>query len=233
MKLTTFISFLFVSASLSALPERHYQDIFAAQIGGLTEVTAGDGTRCDILTDSYAIEVDFARKWGEAIGQSLNYGFQFNRPAGIVLILEKPSDRKHLIRVNSIIQHYDLPIKVWEMRAYEQSSEPAPDNASTATGDFWISSTGKTHKQGCRYYGKGNGRHAKKASGNDCKICGGSKKLGNATTSDDALNSSGVFWISTTGKTHKEDCSYYGKGNGRYDKQGSGDDCRICDGAMQ
>ena len=88
---------------------------------------------------------------------------------------ERPSDRKHLIRVNSIIQNYDLPIKVWEMRAYEQSSAAAPDKASNATGDFWISSTGKTHKQGCRYYGQGKGRHAKKASGNDCKICGGAR----------------------------------------------------------
>ena len=25
-----------------------------------------DGTRCDILTSSYAIEVDFAKKWAEA-----------------------------------------------------------------------------------------------------------------------------------------------------------------------
>jgi hypothetical protein len=173
MKLSTCLTFLLLSASLSALPERHYQDIFAAQIGGQTEVTASDGTRCDILTDSYAIEVDFARKWGEAIGQSLNYSFQFNRQAGIVLILEKPSDRKHLIRVNSIIQHYDLPIRVWEIRAYEQSSVPATDNTSTATGGYWISTTGKTHRQGCRYYGKGNGRHTKKASGNSCKICGG------------------------------------------------------------
>ena len=169
--LTTLI-FLLVSATASALPESYYQDIFTAQIGGRTEVTAGDGTRCDILTDSYAIEVDFARKWGEAIGQSLNYGFQFNRQAGIVLILEKPSYRKHLIRVNSIIQHYDPPIKVWEMRAYEQSSEPATNNTSSETGVFFISITGKTHKQGCRYYGKGNGRYSKKPSGNDCKICG-------------------------------------------------------------
>ena len=168
----SYLAFLLLTATASALPERHYQDIFAAQVGGQTEVTAGDGTRCDILTDSYAIEVDSAHKWGEAIGQSLNYGFQFNRRAGIVLILEKPSDQKHLIRVNSIIQHYDLPIKVWEIRAYEQSSAPAADNASSVTGDFWISSTGKTHKQGCRYYGKGNGRYSKKPSGIDCKICG-------------------------------------------------------------
>lgn len=134
----SYLAFLLLTATASALPERHYQDIFAAQVGGQTEVTAGDGTRCDILTDSYAIEVDSAHKWGEAIGQSLNYGFQFNRRAGIVLILEKPSDQKHLIRVNSIIQHYDLPIKVWEIRAYEQSSAPAADNASSATGDFSV-----------------------------------------------------------------------------------------------
>jgi hypothetical protein len=71
----SYLAFLLLTATASALPERHYQDIFAAQVGGQTEVTAGDGTRCDILTDSYAIEVDIARKWGEAIGQSLNYGF--------------------------------------------------------------------------------------------------------------------------------------------------------------
>jgi hypothetical protein len=175
MKLLTNCLFLLVSATVSALPESYYQDIFATEIGGRTEVTAGDGTRCDILTDSYAIEVDFARKWGEAIGQSLNYGFQFNRQAGIVLILEKPSDRKHLIRVNSIIQYYGLPIKVWEMRAYEQRSVTAPDQTLSASGDFWISSTGKTHRHGCRYYGKGNGRSSKKPSGVDCKICGGAK----------------------------------------------------------
>lgn len=51
-----------------------------------------DGTRCDIVTDTHAIEVDFADKWGEAIGQSLNYAFQSNKRAGILLILEKESD---------------------------------------------------------------------------------------------------------------------------------------------
>ena len=37
------------------------------------EVVMKDGTRCDILTSTHAIEVDFAKKWAEAIGQSLNY----------------------------------------------------------------------------------------------------------------------------------------------------------------
>ena len=70
---------------------------------------------------SYAIEVDFADKWGKAIGQSLNYAFQANKRAGILLILEKRSDEKHLIRVNSIIEHFDLPIDVLAIRAWLES----------------------------------------------------------------------------------------------------------------
>ena len=58
------------------------------------------------------IEVDFADKWGEAIGQILNYAFQSNKRAGILLIIEHEDDEKHLIRVNSIIKHFDLPIDV-------------------------------------------------------------------------------------------------------------------------
>ena len=49
------------------------QEKFAREIGGQVEVVMKDGTRCDILTATHAIEVDFAKKWAEAIGQSLNY----------------------------------------------------------------------------------------------------------------------------------------------------------------
>jgi hypothetical protein len=48
--------------------ERYYQEKFAREIGGKVEVVMRDGTRCDILTTTHAIEVDFAKKWAEAIG---------------------------------------------------------------------------------------------------------------------------------------------------------------------
>lgn len=165
--------FLLPLALLAKQPESYYQNLFATKVGGQTEVVAGDGTRVDILTSTHAIEVDFAKKWGEAIGQSLNYGFQFDRKPGILLILESPSDRKHLIRINSIIRHYKLPIEVWDTAGYEEI-EYQKTNA-TAESSYWISSTGKTHRQGCRYYGKGNGKYSAKASGDNCKICGGAK----------------------------------------------------------
>jgi len=40
-------------------------------------------------------------------------------------------------------------------------------------GARWISSTGKRHNAGCRYYGKGEGRTAKEGEGVACKVCGG------------------------------------------------------------
>ena len=44
---------------------RYYQEKFAREIGGKVEVVMRDGTRCDILTATHAIEVDFAKKWAE------------------------------------------------------------------------------------------------------------------------------------------------------------------------
>ena len=73
----------------------------------------GDGTRCDIVTKTHAIEVEWAHKWAEGIGQALWYSFQTNKKAGIVLILRNDKDRKHLLRVRSLIAGKKLDIEVW------------------------------------------------------------------------------------------------------------------------
>ena len=120
--LTALLLALTLTASLGAARlnlESYYQDIAAEKYSGQKEITAPDGTRCDIVTNTHAIEVDFADNWAQAIGQSLNYSFQLNKKAGILLILESPKDEKHLIRVQSIIEHYKLPIDVLAIRAWE------------------------------------------------------------------------------------------------------------------
>ena len=111
--LTIYLTFLLFAATASALPEKHYQAIAAKVLSGETEVTMGDRTRCDIVTATHAIEVDWNSKWGESIGQSLNYAFQTNKRAGIILIMDNPTDIKEPIRVNSIIRHYELPVTLW------------------------------------------------------------------------------------------------------------------------
>lgn len=55
-----------------------------------------DGTRCDILTDTLAIEVDFAKKWYEAVGQSAHYSRLSGKQAAILLIAREPKDEKYI-----------------------------------------------------------------------------------------------------------------------------------------
>ncbi|UCD31994.1 MAG: hypothetical protein JSV38_14720 [Desulfobacterales bacterium] len=74
-----------------------------------------DKTRCDCVTDTYAIEFDFASNWAESIGQGLHYSVLTNKKAGIVLILENLKDRKYWIRLNNTIEHFDLPIDTWSI----------------------------------------------------------------------------------------------------------------------
>ena len=96
-------------------PEKYYQDKWCAEHNGHAEVVLQDSTRADCITITHAIELDFGRKWAEAIGQALYYSLQTGKRAGVVLIIEKPADRKYFIRMNSTIQHFKLPIDTWEV----------------------------------------------------------------------------------------------------------------------
>lgn len=47
-----------------------------------------NGTRCHVLTDTHAIDADFADEWVESIGQSLNQAMQTDKKDGIVFVLK-------------------------------------------------------------------------------------------------------------------------------------------------
>lgn len=117
IKLFMLVSFILlfsfqVANAKHANPEKWYQEKYCP---GQKEVTMDNGSRCDCLTATHAIEFDFAGKWAEAIGQALNYGFQTGKRPGVYLILEQPSDYKFWVRMNSVIQHFNLPIDAWKV----------------------------------------------------------------------------------------------------------------------
>ena len=91
-------------------PEKYYQNKYCE---GQLEVVLIDKTRCDCLTDTHAIEYDFANKWAESLGQALHYSRIANKKPGIVLILEKETDWKHLEKLLAIVINYRLPVDVW------------------------------------------------------------------------------------------------------------------------
>lgn len=78
---------------------------------GYVEYTLPDKTRVDCLTDEYAIEFDFAKKWAESIGQSLYYAKQTGKKPAVAIILKKQSDKKYVQRIKDI----DLGITVFEI----------------------------------------------------------------------------------------------------------------------
>lgn len=102
-------------------PERWYAERAAAEYDGILEFHLPDGTRCDIVTERHAIEVEFAPKWKEAIGQSLHYAALSDRIAGILLILVEPSEERYLESLREVIAHYDLPIDVRVIRTWADS----------------------------------------------------------------------------------------------------------------
>ena len=69
--------------------ESHWRDALAAHFskaeeGVKTEVVLRGG-RCDIVTEKYAIEVDRANKWHEAIGQAAHYALYLKKKPCIAL----------------------------------------------------------------------------------------------------------------------------------------------------
>ena len=87
--------------------EDDYSKYIYSLIGGEREVSINNG-RIDLLTDEYAIEIEKASNWKEAIGQSLWYALNTNKKAAIIIILEKDSDYKHLIRLQTTIDYGNL-----------------------------------------------------------------------------------------------------------------------------
>lgn len=99
-------------AGARAHREAWYAGQLAVAIGGATEARMPNGTRCDVLTPASAIEVEFAAKWCESVGQSLNYASQSGRRGAVALILERGGDERFLARLRGVIAWHGLPIDV-------------------------------------------------------------------------------------------------------------------------
>ena len=108
---------LFMSTTASAARlhhEKYYQDLWC-EGKGETEFVLPGKARVDCLTDTHAIEVDFADKWAEGIGQSLYYARITGKLHGVLLIMEDPDkDRFYWLRLMVVAGEYG--IDVWTIK---------------------------------------------------------------------------------------------------------------------
>lgn len=108
------ISLLFTACSSTTKKyhEKHYQTLLCNKLGGKMEYVLKDRTRVDCLTDEYAIEVDFAKKWAESIGQSLFYADMTDKQPAVGFIMDDKKDKRYYKRLNAIAKKYQIKIFV-------------------------------------------------------------------------------------------------------------------------
>jgi len=80
--------------------EAVYQHAWCSAHNGTEEYKNDDFTRVDCLTDTHAVEFDFANKWAESVGQAEYYAYKTGKKGMVVLILENP--KKELIYYNRV-----------------------------------------------------------------------------------------------------------------------------------
>ena len=141
LEIGVFTALILISTVLFAgnrLHERDYQEFANRKLfngKGLLEYRYkdkdGNSSRVDILLPNEAIEVDFAKKRDEAIGQASRYSIETKRPPAILLIIKDKRGLEYLREAHrtaskTFVEY--LPghmsnIRVYAYRAYPVKAE--------------------------------------------------------------------------------------------------------------
>jgi len=97
-------------AQLTKQKEVYYQILFAKEINGKREVVLPDLARVDIVTDTFAIEVEFADNFYEGIGQSELYSIELNKKAGILLVVNGNTEDRFIKKLLTVAAKKDITV---------------------------------------------------------------------------------------------------------------------------
>ena len=87
----------------------------AEALGGVAEYRLWDGARVDILTDEYAIEVDWSKKWAEGVGQAAYYGAMTGRrPVVLLLVRDWKKEQTYAHRAATAAARCDAVLWLWD-----------------------------------------------------------------------------------------------------------------------
>lgn len=97
--------------------EKVYQTQWCNQHNGKMEYRLNDKARVDCVTDTLAVEFDFANKWAECVGQALYYGRQTKKQPACVLIMENgEKDLKYLYRLRRAAYKKGVNMRTYTMK---------------------------------------------------------------------------------------------------------------------
>lgn len=164
------------------ITENHWQVALNNKVfKGKLEASVSTG-RVDILTDTFAIEVDKVLKYKEGIAQALKYAKATGKKPLLALYIDGDKDGYKLLQeadelckdkavslllINSYVSVNDLIALVQTARANNSDSK--------ASLNYWLNTNSNVrHNSACRYYiNTKSGRKCSKSEGRACGICGG------------------------------------------------------------
>lgn len=88
--------------------EPYYSAIIARATRGQAEYRLADGRRVDVLTERWAIEVEWAHKWPEAIGQATSYALATGRSPCVYLLYTGPEDDRDYALCREVCLEYGI-----------------------------------------------------------------------------------------------------------------------------
>ena len=111
--------FAIIALLFTPLDELAEAQRLAPKYSAEVEVQLWDRSRCDLLSDEYAIEIDWASKplkWAEAVGQSLYYAELTGRkPAIILLVEDRERDMKNVYKCQTVCARVGIRLFVEEI----------------------------------------------------------------------------------------------------------------------
>lgn len=121
------IVLIMVAAAYSRASEARYVEDLAPRFNGRTEVRLWDGTRADIINNVAAIEVDWAPKWAEGIGQALYYAQLTGKKPILVLLAVRGQNERHIYRAQTAGARAGVTVLVEWVQAPRRPDPRRPD----------------------------------------------------------------------------------------------------------
>ncbi|BDU38713.1 hypothetical protein [Vibrio nigripulchritudo] len=106
------IALLLLPFASRAETKWHEADYVDHYCKGEIEHVLPDRTRIDCLTDTHAIEFDFANKWADSLGQALFYSAMTGKKGKVILIVKERTKARYLKRIETAIEYHKLDIEV-------------------------------------------------------------------------------------------------------------------------
>ncbi|PQO39334.1 hypothetical protein C5Y96_05630 [Blastopirellula marina] len=98
----------------------------APKYNATLEARQWDGTRVDLLTDTHAIEADWAYKWAEAIGQAAYYAeLTGKKPGVLILVKDAKEEARYIYRAQTVCARLGFTLFV-------EIVQPLPDETDHA-----------------------------------------------------------------------------------------------------